>query len=221
MQARALLSSVLRFDATSFKSGPHAWGRSRAGLDVLEACSQRLLQEIRVEGIATGLDVYAEVRSVWDWTQYRVHRTPASDVSRFVTQLLTTQLCQRAGSASEPLQLSQPLDPPKFQDVSHPNHQVLCINNLELCAGQGRLKSLYSIHNKMGRKGVGLEQVYDARALRVVVEDRGGSISQACFDTAFGLGLNCASGRSSDPDLVEMYRWWTALPFYSRKPLCL
>jgi (p)ppGpp synthase/HD superfamily hydrolase len=38
---------------------------------------------------------------------------------------------------------------------------------------QGRLKSLYSIHKKMLRKGVGLDQIYDARALRVVIDDGG------------------------------------------------
>lgn len=41
-------------------------------------------------------------------------------------------------------------------------------------AVQGRLKSLYSTFRKMGRKGVPLSEVYDARALRVVVDDEGG-----------------------------------------------
>ncbi|PSC74447.1 Guanosine-3, 5 -bis(diphosphate) 3 -pyrophosphohydrolase [Micractinium conductrix] len=39
---------------------------------------------------------------------------------------------------------------------------------------QGRLKSLYSTFKKMARKGVPLSEVYDARALRVVVDDEGG-----------------------------------------------
>ena len=39
---------------------------------------------------------------------------------------------------------------------------------------QGRIKSLYSIQRKMRRKGVPLEEVYDARALRVVVDDEEG-----------------------------------------------
>jgi (p)ppGpp synthase/HD superfamily hydrolase len=41
------------------------------------------------------------------------------------------------------------------------------------CVLQGRLKSLYSIHKKMQRKNVGLEEIYDARALRVVIDDGG------------------------------------------------
>ncbi|KAL4431494.1 hypothetical protein ABPG75_006750 [Micractinium tetrahymenae] len=39
---------------------------------------------------------------------------------------------------------------------------------------QGRLKSLYSTFKKMARKGVPLSEVYDARALRVIVHDDGG-----------------------------------------------
>ncbi|KAL4419557.1 hypothetical protein ABPG77_006888 [Micractinium sp. CCAP 211/92] len=39
---------------------------------------------------------------------------------------------------------------------------------------QGRLKSLYSTFKKMTRKGVPLSEVYDARALRVIVDDDGG-----------------------------------------------
>lgn len=50
---------------------------------------------------------------------------------------------------------------------------------------QGRLKSLYSIHKKMVRKGVGLEEIYDARALRVVIDDGGnrqnGEAITACY----------------------------------------
>ncbi|KAF6260029.1 hypothetical protein COO60DRAFT_940116 [Scenedesmus sp. NREL 46B-D3] len=40
---------------------------------------------------------------------------------------------------------------------------------------QGRLKSLRSVHSKMQRKDCSVEEVYDARALRVVVDDGGGS----------------------------------------------
>ncbi|KAJ3680683.1 hypothetical protein LUZ60_016961 [Juncus effusus] len=39
-----------------------------------------------------------------------------------------------------------------------------------------RLKSLYSIYSKMKRKDVGIGQVYDARALRVIVGDKNGSL---------------------------------------------
>ncbi len=49
---------------------------------------------------------------------------------------------------------------------------------------EGRLKSLYSVHRKMGRKRVGLGEVFDARALRVVVSDAGGqgqAAVEACY----------------------------------------
>ena len=39
---------------------------------------------------------------------------------------------------------------------------------------EGRLKSLYSVHRKMARKGISLAEVFDARALRVVVSDADG-----------------------------------------------
>lgn len=41
-------------------------------------------------------------------------------------------------------------------------------------AVEGRLKSLYSVHRKMARKGISLAEVFDARALRVVVSDADG-----------------------------------------------
>ncbi|KAK9818140.1 hypothetical protein WJX72_007743 [[Myrmecia] bisecta] len=51
---------------------------------------------------------------------------------------------------------------------------------------QGRLKSVHSMCRKMGRKGVTLDKIYDARALRVVVDDEGGAkhqeAVQACYD---------------------------------------
>ncbi|KAG6425619.1 hypothetical protein SASPL_116062 [Salvia splendens] len=40
----------------------------------------------------------------------------------------------------------------------------------------GRLKSLYSIYSKMIRKDVGIRKVYDARALRVIVGDKNGTL---------------------------------------------
>ncbi|XP_051143229.1 uncharacterized protein LOC127259721 isoform X2 [Andrographis paniculata] len=50
----------------------------------------------------------------------------------------------------------------------------------------GRLKSLYSIYSKMKRKDVGIDKVYDARALRVVVGDRNGTLHgqavQCCYN---------------------------------------
>lgn len=44
---------------------------------------------------------------------------------------------------------------------------------------QGRLKSAYSVHRKMQRKKVPLLQVYDARALRIMIDDEHGSMLQA------------------------------------------
>eukprot|EP01026_Neomeris_dumetosa_P046879 TRINITY_DN4003_c1_g1_i11.p1 TRINITY_DN4003_c1_g1~~TRINITY_DN4003_c1_g1_i11.p1 ORF type:complete len:495 (+),score=47.15 TRINITY_DN4003_c1_g1_i11:164-1648(+) len=50
----------------------------------------------------------------------------------------------------------------------------------------GRLKSLYSIFKKMNRKEIPLQEVYDARALRVIVDDKNGQFSRdsairACY----------------------------------------
>ncbi|KAK9838138.1 hypothetical protein WJX81_003408 [Elliptochloris bilobata] len=49
---------------------------------------------------------------------------------------------------------------------------------------EGRLKSLYSVHRKMARKRISLAEVFDARALRVVVSDAGGqgqAAVEACY----------------------------------------
>eukprot|EP00271_Cylindrocystis_brebissonii_P016429 TRINITY_DN3998_c0_g1_i1.p1 TRINITY_DN3998_c0_g1~~TRINITY_DN3998_c0_g1_i1.p1 ORF type:complete len:1172 (+),score=255.30 TRINITY_DN3998_c0_g1_i1:756-4271(+) len=51
----------------------------------------------------------------------------------------------------------------------------------------GRLKSVYSAYCKMRRKGVGLDQVYDARALRVVVGDAGGALRQLAVEGCYNL----------------------------------
>eukprot|EP00850_Spirogloea_muscicola_P021226 SM000241S08515 [mRNA] locus=s241:144841:151628:+ [translate_table: standard] len=51
----------------------------------------------------------------------------------------------------------------------------------------GRLKSLYSAHCKMRRKGVGLDQVYDGRALRVVVGDDGGRLHASAVEGCYSL----------------------------------
>ncbi|XP_024538445.1 uncharacterized protein LOC9657573 isoform X1 [Selaginella moellendorffii] len=51
----------------------------------------------------------------------------------------------------------------------------------------GRLKSLYSTHSKMKRKGVHLDQIYDARALRVVVGDGGGKLHVAAIKGCYSL----------------------------------
>ncbi|GAA0140211.1 pyrophosphatase [Lithospermum erythrorhizon] len=50
----------------------------------------------------------------------------------------------------------------------------------------GRLKSLYSMYSKMKRKYVGIDKVYDARALRVIVGDKNGTLHgqavQGCYN---------------------------------------
>ncbi|GFQ02189.1 ADP-ribosylation factor [Phtheirospermum japonicum] len=50
----------------------------------------------------------------------------------------------------------------------------------------GRLKSLYSIYSKMNRKEVGIKKVYDARALRVIIGDKNGTLHgqavQCCYN---------------------------------------
>ncbi|XP_071929228.1 uncharacterized protein [Coffea arabica] len=49
-----------------------------------------------------------------------------------------------------------------------------------------RLKSLYSIYSKMKRKDVGISEVYDARALRVIIGDKNGTLHgqavQCCYN---------------------------------------
>ncbi|PWA70524.1 Beta-grasp domain-containing protein [Artemisia annua] len=49
-----------------------------------------------------------------------------------------------------------------------------------------RLKSLYSIYSKMNRKEVSIDKIYDARALRVIVGDRSGTLHgqavQCCYN---------------------------------------
>lgn len=50
-----------------------------------------------------------------------------------------------------------------------------------------RLKSLYSIYCKMKRKDVGIRQVYDARALRVVVGDKNGTLHGPAVKSCYSL----------------------------------
>ncbi|KAL4199464.1 hypothetical protein AMTRI_Chr03g145100 [Amborella trichopoda] len=50
-----------------------------------------------------------------------------------------------------------------------------------------RLKSLYSVYCKMKRKSVGIDQIYDARALRVVVGDKNGSLHGAAVECCYNL----------------------------------
>mmetsp|Transcript_2426 Transcript_2426/g.6180 ORF Transcript_2426/g.6180 Transcript_2426/m.6180 type:complete len:1385 (-) Transcript_2426:794-4948(-) len=52
---------------------------------------------------------------------------------------------------------------------------------------QGRLKSLNSVYRKMVRKGCSVAQVYDARALRVIVGDEGGARARDAVEAAYKL----------------------------------
>ncbi|KAH6815393.1 hypothetical protein C2S51_020213 [Perilla frutescens var. frutescens] len=51
----------------------------------------------------------------------------------------------------------------------------------------GRLKSLYSIYSKMKRKDVGIRRVYDARALRVIVGDKNGTLHGQAVQSCYNL----------------------------------
>ncbi|XP_048236290.1 uncharacterized protein LOC8283073 isoform X2 [Ricinus communis] len=50
-----------------------------------------------------------------------------------------------------------------------------------------RLKSLYSMYTKMKRKDVGIDKVYDARALRVVVGDKNGALHGPAIQCCYSL----------------------------------
>lgn len=50
---------------------------------------------------------------------------------------------------------------------------------------QGRVKSLYSTYKKMMRKRIPMRQVYDARALRVIVDDEGGTRTADAWGAAY------------------------------------
>ncbi|XP_057970737.1 uncharacterized protein LOC131159674 isoform X2 [Malania oleifera] len=50
-----------------------------------------------------------------------------------------------------------------------------------------RLKSLYSIYSKMKRKDVGIDKVYDARALRVIVGDKNGTLHGPAVTCCYNL----------------------------------
>ncbi|CAI9280911.1 unnamed protein product [Lactuca saligna] len=50
-----------------------------------------------------------------------------------------------------------------------------------------RLKSLYSIYSKMDRKDVSIDKVYDARALRVIVGDKSGTLHGQTVECCYSL----------------------------------
>lgn len=64
---------------------------------------------------------------------------------------------------------------------------------------QGRVKSLYSSFKKMARKGVPLSEVYDVRALRVVVDDRQGESENEAIEICYKV-------------LPVVHRLWRKVP---------
>ncbi|XP_027361131.1 uncharacterized protein LOC113869153 isoform X1 [Abrus precatorius] len=50
-----------------------------------------------------------------------------------------------------------------------------------------RLKSLYSLYSKMKRKDISIDKVYDARALRVVVGDKNGTLQGPAVQCCYSL----------------------------------
>ena len=52
---------------------------------------------------------------------------------------------------------------------------------------QARLKSLYSTHRKMQRKGVPVTSVYDVRALRVIVSDAGRRLLPDAVEACYAI----------------------------------
>lgn len=63
LQARELLRTVQPFDARMFKTHRSIAPGTRRGLEVLEECARLLLQELRLEGYALGLNVKVQVRA--------------------------------------------------------------------------------------------------------------------------------------------------------------
>ena len=61
-----------------------------------------------------------------------------------------------------------------------------CALGLEVFVA-GRVKSLYSVFKKMARKSIPLSQVYDARALRVVVDDDNGRREREAIAACYRL----------------------------------
>ncbi|CAI9087056.1 OLC1v1021022C1 [Oldenlandia corymbosa var. corymbosa] len=61
-----------------------------------------------------------------------------------------------------------------------------------------RLKSLYSIYSKMNRKDVNITKVYDARALRVIVGDKNGTLHGQAVQCCYNL-------------LNIVHRYWTPI----------
>ena len=64
VQIKALVESVQPFDQLMFKSHHRVALSSarRRGLEVIDRCGRQLLQELRLNGQATGLDINIQVR---------------------------------------------------------------------------------------------------------------------------------------------------------------
>jgi Region found in RelA / SpoT proteins len=153
LQMKQLIEFVQPFDQLAFKSHGRVAlsGAQRRGLDTIDRCGRQLLQELQLNGCATGLEINVQAsgnRLASDcsspcWPHIRVGRKLVHISSQGSVQM-SRVLCYCCG----------------FRGVMS-------------CKLQGRLKSLYSIHKKMQRKNVGLAEIYDARALRVVIDDGG------------------------------------------------
>jgi ppGpp synthetase/RelA/SpoT-type nucleotidyltranferase len=70
--------------------------------------------------------------------------------------------------------------------------------NLDITV-HGRVKSLYSSFKKMARKGVPLSEVYDVRALRVVVDDQQGAAEKEAIEICYKV-------------LPVVHRLWRRVP---------
>lgn len=63
-QIKRLVESVQPFDQLAFKSHQRLLqlsGARRRGLDVIESCGRQLLQDLQLNGCATGLDINIQV----------------------------------------------------------------------------------------------------------------------------------------------------------------
>ena len=145
LQMKQLIEFVQPFDQLAFKShGRVAMsGAQRRGLDTIDRCGRQLLQELQLNGCATGLEINVQARR-------------------------SLRVSHHAGYIPLWAVLGMRFRTMEANCVPFGKCQTFI-----LCKLQGRLKSLYSIHKKMQRKNVGLAEIYDARALRVVIDDGG------------------------------------------------
>ena len=195
VQMKELIDSVEPFHQLAFKSfrgrASAEAGTRQAGLDVIEECGKQLIQELALSGYATGLKINAQVcfevgvrdRADQPCLPQRPHVVwhPPHVSARLLEGcrlicgvhmgalglffIIIHQLCNSA------------TDPRVRMSVDLRQYVEALVHLLSIEEGeswdQGRLKSLHSIHSKMARKGVPLEEIYDARALRIVIDDGG------------------------------------------------